>query len=238
LGIFFGCTSRSDKKLFENLKKFLSLAGVEYTSLGIETCCGAPVLLAGAAEKFKKQAKRVEDEIKKSGVTEIVTPCAHCYTTIKTEYSHLFPDEKRNYTVTHLSQFTHRLLKQDKLKFRTPIKATISYHDPCYIGRKGDGIYSEPREVIKAIPGVTLNEIEHTKELSTCCGGGGLLRAYLPLLSVEISKEKLETQFIPAGAEIVTSSCPFCYQNLYEGSESLENIEVLDIIELLLKAME
>lgn len=184
------------------------------------------------------QAGRVEDEIKKSGVKEIVTPCPHCYTTIKTEYPKLIKGKERNYKVLHLSQFIYRLLKEKKLELKKPINAVISYHDPCYIGRQGDGIYSEPREIIKAIPGVTLKEIEFTRELSTCCGGGGLLRAYLPLLSVEVSKEKIERQFIPAGAEMVVSSCPFCYQNLYEGSETFENIEVFDIIELLLKSME
>lgn len=211
---------------------------MKYEPLGLKVCCGAPVLLSGATDKFKKQAKRVEEEIEQSGVKEIITPCAHCYTTIKTEYPHLFPNKKRNYTVTHLSQFIHRLLKEDKLKLKNPIKASIAYHDPCYIGRKGDGIYSEPREVIKSIPGVTFKEIEFNREFSTCCGGGGLVRAYLPILSVEISKEKIEKQFMPTGAEIVVSSCPFCYQNLYEGSETFKNIEVMDIIELLLKAME
>lgn len=190
----------------------------------------------------------MEDEIKKSGVDVVITPCAHCYTTIKTEYPKLMGHHsepvsesqgtERNYKVLHLSQFIHQLLKQGKLKLTRPINAVVSYHDPCYIGRKGDGIYDEPREIIKSIPGVTFKEIEHTRDLSTCCGGGGLLRAYLPLLSVEISKEKIERQFIPAGAEIITSSCPFCYQNLYEGSETFENIEVKDIIELLLNAME
>ena len=238
MGIFFGCTTRSDKKLYNNLKRFLELVGVSYKPLGVKVCCGAPLLLAGAEKEFKMQAERVEDEIKTSGVQEVVTPCAHCYTTIKTEYPKLLGNKERNYEVTHLSQFIYRLLKEGRLKFKNPINAVVSYHDPCYIGRKGDGIYDEPREVIKAIPGVTLKEIEYAREDSTCCGGGGLLRAYLPLLSVEISKEKIETQFIPAGAQIVTSSCPFCYQNLNEGSETFENVEVLDIVELLLKSME
>ena len=180
----------------------------------------------------------MEDEIKKSGINVVVTPCAHCYTTIKTELPKLTGKKKRDYKVLHLSQFIHNLLKEGKLKLEKPIKAVVCYHDPCYIGRKGDGVYEEPREIITTIPGVKFKEIEFTREFSSCCGGGGLVRAYLPLLSVEVSKEKIERQFIPAGAEVVVSSCPFCYQNLYEGSETLENIEVLDIIELLLKSME
>ncbi len=180
----------------------------------------------------------MEEEIKNSGVDVVVTPCAHCYTTIKTELQKLTGQKKRNYKVLHLSQFIDSLIKEGKVKLTKPIDAVVCYHDPCYIGRKGDGVYEEPREILTSIPGVKFKEIEFTRGLSSCCGGGGLVRAYLPLLSVEVSKEKIERQFIPAGAEIVVSSCPFCYQNLYEGGETFKNIEVLDIIELLLKSME
>jgi heterodisulfide reductase subunit D len=211
---------------------------VTYTPLGIDICCGAPVMISGATKEAKKQAKKVEKEIEESGVDIVVTPCAHCYTTIKTELPHLTGKKKRKYKVLHLSQFINDLMKKKKIKFKKPVKAVVCYHDPCYIGRKGDGVYEEPREVISAIPGVELREVEHNRKLASCCGGGGLVRAYLPMLSTEVSKEKIERQFLPAGAEIVVSSCPFCYKNLYEGAESFENLEVLDIIELLLKAME
>ncbi len=195
-------------------------------------------MLAGATKEAKKQAKRVEDEIKKSGVDVVVTPCAHCYTTIKAELPKLTGNKKRTYKVLHLSQFINKLIKDGKVKLKNPVKAVVCYHDPCYIGRKGDGVYDEPREILKAIPGVKFKEIEFSHDKSSCCGGGGLVRAYLPLLSIEVSKDKIEKQFIPAGAEVLVSSCPFCYQNLYEGGESFENIEVMDIIELLLKSME
>jgi heterodisulfide reductase subunit D len=211
---------------------------VEYTPLGIDICCGAPVMISGAVEETKKQAKRVEKHIEESGVDVVVTPCAHCYTTIKTELPHLTGKKKRKYRVLHLSQFIKDLIEQGKLKLKKPVKGVVCYHDPCYIGRKGDGVYEEPRAVIKAVPGVKLQEVEHNRRLSSCCGGGGLVRAYLPILSTEVAKEKIERQFLPAGAEIVVSSCPFCYKNLYEGGETFENLEVLDIVELLLKSME
>jgi Fe-S oxidoreductase len=195
-------------------------------------------LLAGAIEKAKKQLERVEEEIEKSGVDTVVTPCAHCYTTIKQELPKLLNIKDRKYRVLHLTQYIDSLIKDGKLELKTPVNAVICYHDPCYIGRKGDGIYEEPREIIKSIPGVTFKEIENNREYSSCCGGGGLLRAYLPILSVEVSKDKIEQQFVPQGAEIITSSCPFCYQNLYEGGETIKNVEVLDIVELLLKSME
>ena len=195
-------------------------------------------MIAGATKEIKKQAKRVEKEIEESGVNIVVTPCAHCYTTIKAELPHLTGKKKRNYEVLHLSQFIKDLIEQGKVKLKKPVKAVVCYHDPCYIGRKGDGVYDEPRAVIEAIPGVKLQEVEHNRKMASCCGGGGLVRAYLPLLSTEVSKEKIELQFLPAGAEILVSSCPFCYKNLYEGGETFKNLEVLDIIELLLKAME
>lgn len=211
---------------------------MKYTPLGVKVCCGAPVMISGAQKETKKQAKRVEKEIEESGVDTVVTPCAHCYTTIKAELPHLTGKKKRKYKVLHLSQFIKELIDRGKVKFKKPVKAVVCYHDPCYIGRKGDGVYDEPRAVIEAIPGLKLSEVEHNRKMASCCGGGGLVRAYLPILSSEVAKEKIERQFLPAGAEILVSSCPFCYKNLYEGGETFENLEVLDIIELLLKSME
>jgi len=234
IGIFFGCTTRSTPYLYDNLKKFLEKASVDYVPLGENLCCGAPLLLAGKLKEARDQAEKVRASAK--GLETIVTPCPHCYSIIKKEYPEL-TGRDNDFNVIHLTQFIKSLLDEGKIKFSSKFEGTITYHDPCYIGRMGDGIYDEPREVIQSIPGIHYKELEFSKEDSTCCGGGGFVRAYLPRLSAEVAKEKITQQIEPKQIEFVTSSCPFCYLNLKDGADET-NVHVMDIVELILKAME
>ncbi|RKZ20740.1 hypothetical protein DRQ16_04475 [bacterium] len=233
-GVFFGCTTRSNPLLIEPLERFLELAGVEYKPLGKDLCCGAPLLLTGHMEEAREQAGKVRESAE--GIDVIITPCPHCYTTLKKEYPHLLGDENP-FKVVHFSAFAHELVKEGKITLKKELKKTLTYHDPCYVGRQGDGIYEEPREVIKAIKGVEFRELPLSRERSTCCGGGGLLRAYLPKLSRTVAEEKIERQVIPLGVDGIVTSCPFCYVNLAEGAEGKE-IEVYDLPSLLLSLME
>lgn len=237
LGIFFGCTTRSDEKLSGNLKELLKKAGVEYKALGVELCCGAPLVLAGHRDAAINQAKKVEKEIEDAGVDEIATPCPHCFTMLGKEYEELL-GHKLPVKVMHITQLIDRLIADGKLKLTKEIKVKISYHDPCYIGRQSGGIYDEPRRIVKSIPGVEYIEPELSRENATCCGGGGLLRAYLPNLAVQVAAEKIEMQLKPIGAEAVVSSCPFCYTNFADGAEIAKDFKVYDLIELVLMAAE
>lgn len=233
IGIFFGCTTRSTPYLYDNLVEFLKRVGVEYESYGLDLCCGAPLILAGKIKEAKEQAKKVVASIK---TDVIVTPCPHCYFIIKHEYPEKLGVEVP-FKVLHITQFVKDLLDQGKLKLKENFETIMTYHDPCYIGRQGDGIYDEPRAVLKSIPGVKYVELEHNREDTTCCGGGGFVRAFLPRLSAEVAHEKIEREVKPLGVETLVSSCPFCYLNLNDGSYGTE-VKVIDLIDALLKGME
>lgn len=236
-GIFYGCTTRANTQLKGNLDRVLEDIGEEIIPEGLDICCGAPLILAGYIDEAKKQAEKVIHRIEEKGIDTLITPCPHCFTIIGKEYSELLGIDTEGISVLHITQFLIDAIKNGKLKFKNEVKMKISYHDPCYIGRQGPGIYDEPREILSSIPGIELIDTELTKEKATCCGGGGLLRAYLPRLSVEVAKEKMETQFSPLGVDTVVSSCPFCFLNLAEGAEGTD-IQVKDILEILIKAME
>ena len=233
IGIFFGCTTRSTPVLFDRLKELMDRAGVEYSSHGLDLCCGAPLLLAGKIEEAKVQAEKVRRSLE--GVDVVVTPCPHCYTIIKHEYKEI-TGKDNGFEVLHITQFLKKLIDEGKIKFKSGFRKRVVYHDPCYIGRESDGIYDEPRDVLKSIPGLELVPLPLEKEDATCCGGGGFVRAYLPRLSAEVAKEKIELQVLPTGAEVLTSACPFCYLNLNDGSEG--KIEVEDLVSVVLKGME
>ncbi len=237
LGVFLGCTTRSDERLSGNLKKLLERAGQDYTLVCYELCCGAPLLLAGYKDATVEQARKVEKAISESGVDEVVTPCPHCFTMLGKEYED-FLGHPLGVKVLHITQLLDRLISEGKLKPTKPVKVKLAYHDPCYIGRQGAGVYDEPRRVVQAIPGIEYKELLLSRENCTCCGGGGLLRAYLPNLAVQVAAEKIEQQLKPLGVEAVVSSCPFCYTNFADGAEVAGDFKVYDLVELLLEATE
>ena len=236
LGIFFGCTTRSNEKLFNNLKKLLDKSDLKYVTLGVELCCSAPLLLSGNHSAAIELAKKVEKSIKNAGVDEIATPCPHCFTILGHEYEEIL-GHPLPVKVIHITQLLNRLLSEGKIKLAKKISIKIAYHDPCYIGRQGAGVYDEPRNLVKSIPGIEYIEPILNKEKATCCGGGGLVRGYLPNLAVQIAAEKIDQQLKPQGVQAVVSSCPFCYMNLSDGADTIGDFKVYDMMELLLSAM-
>jgi Fe-S oxidoreductase len=114
-------------------------------------------------------------------------------------------------------------------------KKKVIYHDSCYLGRRGDGIYESPRNVIKACRAQLL-EFELSKENSTCCGGARAIADYMPHLYTEVAREKIKLQAKPLGAEVIAVACPSCYSNFSEAIKGFENIEVKHILEIFLDA--
>jgi Fe-S oxidoreductase len=104
----------------------------------------------------------------RSDFNQIVTTDPHAYNAIKNEY----PTLDINYPVRHYTEFLFERLDQLKPLLTKEINATVTYHDPCYLGRV-NGIYDPPRELLKAIPGLRLVEMSHHHDASLCCGGGG-----------------------------------------------------------------
>lgn len=233
LGVFFGCTLLLQQDLKKSLEDFLKKAGVKYLPIGMDECCGIPLILSGYTEEAKSHARKIRNRMKKRKITTLVTHCPHCYTAFKHEYP-----EKLHvsvpFKVLHFSQFAWNLIKKGKIKPKKRMDLKVVYHDPCYIGRQGDEIYEESRNILKSIPGVKLAEFESNRDKATCCGGGGLLRAVLPRLSVEVAKEKIELQALPLNIDAVVSCCPFCDTNLKEGAEELkDSVKVYDLVNIL-----
>jgi Fe-S oxidoreductase len=239
LGIFYGCTLTMQEDLKNALTTFLDKAKVSYIPIGTDQCCGIPLIISGNIEKAKGYGKKVKQTLESKGIKTLVTNCPHCYTAFAHEYQEVLGIEMP-FKVRHFSQFVLDLIKEGKIKLSKDVKLKAVYHDPCYIGRQCGQIYEEPRQVLRSIQGIDLKEFALNREESTCCGGGGLVRAVLPRLSVEIAKEKLELQALPLGVDSVISACPFCYINIKEGAEELKEppLKVYDLIQILSEAIE
>ncbi|MBW1713654.1 MAG: (Fe-S)-binding protein, partial [Deltaproteobacteria bacterium] len=143
----------------------------------------------------------------------------------------------------HAVEFFLELVNSGRLQFKEdgrPIK--VAYHDPCDIGRHM-GLYEEPRELIKALPGVELVEFALNRQLAKCCGGGGGMKAFDLDLSLELAQKRV-LQAVDLGAEAIVSACPSCKQNFVQGSARLKKagqlkkkMKVMDVTELLAKRL-
>jgi heterodisulfide reductase subunit D len=239
IGLFFGCTVLLFDELRTTLEVFFRKAGITYETVGVDRCCGIPLLLAGLQKEAGENGRKLVDDISHKGISTLVTSCPHCYRAFSSEFPHRFGLSVPFKTV-HFTQYVADLIRTGKIKLTKPVDLKLTYHDPCYLGRMGEKIYREPREVLASIPGLKMEEMEHNRDTATCCGGGGMVRAYLPILSSAVAQEKVEFQARPAGVTGVVSSCPFCYFNLKEGAEEAEDgeMEVYDLAQLLVQSME
>ena len=139
-----------------------------------------------------------------------------------------------NFEVVHISQYLLELINKGKLTFSKTYGKKVTYHDPCYMGRH-NGIYEEPREVLKKVPGLELVEMADARKDSLCCGGGGG-RIWMDTPKNERFSDIRLKQANDAGASVLTTSCPYCITNFEESRLNLgfENvIEVKDITEIL-----
>ncbi|MBI2831253.1 MAG: (Fe-S)-binding protein [Chloroflexi bacterium] len=212
----------------------LKKAGVDFGILGAkEVCCGESVRKAGDETLFKTLAQTNIGSFTEAGVKKIVTTSPHCYSTFKNEY----PELGGNFEVLHFTQYLAQLIKDGKIKFTREIKKKVVYHDPCYLGRHS-GIYDEPREILKSIPGVELVEMRNFRENSLCCGGGGG-RIWMETPKGErLSDLRLE-QALDVGANVLAVACPYCMSNFDDSvltTNRSDSIEVRDIAELVLEA--
>jgi Fe-S oxidoreductase len=163
----------------------------------------------------------------------MVMTCAGCYKTTSTDYGKYFSNP--SFPVYHFTQYVNKLIKEKKLKFTKEIKAKVTYHDPCHLGRHS-GVYEEPREILKKIPGIELVEMPRNRMGSRCCGAGGGFKSAFNDMAVNIAAERVK-EAVATGAEMLVTTCPFCVVNLQAGAKAIgAKIKVVDISELLLEA--
>lgn len=235
---FPGCYPSFDpraKKIATATAKILNQAGVEFGILGPkENCCGESIRKTGDEELFKRLAKENIKTFVDNGVKKILVSSPHCYETFKNEY----PDFMVNFEIIHITEYLLELMNAGRLELTGEINKKITYHDPCYLGRH-NGIFDEPREVLKKVPGLELVEMSETRIDSLCCGGGGG-RVWMETPKGERFGDLRIDQAIETGAELLVTSCPYCI-TMFEDSRITmgvdEKIEIRDITEIIQEAL-
>jgi len=235
---FVGCTTSFDARaqgIAGSFSSILKRAGVNFGILGEkEPCCGDIARVVGEAGLYLEKMEGCLDLFNQYDIKEVVTSSPHCFHTFLNEYS------ERPFEVRHYALVLRELLADGRLKIEKPVNATVTYHDPCYLGRH-NRIFEEPREIIRSIPGIKLIEMDHHGPDSLCCGGGGgrmwqgqELRGEARMGEIRI-REARET-----GAEIVITACPLCLIMLEDASKTVgvdRELKVMDLNELVLNSL-
>jgi Fe-S oxidoreductase len=182
-------------------------------------------------------AKQNVETFNDKGVKKIITQCPHCFNTFKNEY----PDYGGTYEVIHHAQLLSQLVAEGKLTPSTPIDATVTYHDPCYLARHND-VMTDPRRVITAT-GARQQEMHRCGRKTFCCGAGGARFFMEETEGKRINSERIE-EAVGTDADIVGTACPFCLVMLDDGVKDLqmkgqarEDVQVMDIANVLLRSL-
>ena len=237
--LYFSCCvpayDPSIKRVAQATANILRKAGVDFGILGPrESCCGESVRKAGNESLFQGLAQSNISAFMENGVTKIVVSSPHCYNTFKNEY----PEFGGDFEVVHYTQFLAGLIREGRFKFSKELNKRVTYHDPCYLGRH-NGIYEEPREVLRSIPGLELVEMHDSGENSLCCGGGGG-RIWVETKKGERFSDLRIEQAIEVGADILAASCPYCLLNFEDSlltTDKGDIIQVKDVSELVQEAI-
>jgi Fe-S oxidoreductase len=262
-----GCLTSFDKgmqKLAKATVRILQKAGVNFGIAGdAEICCGGRAYQMGYKEDFLNQAKKNMAMIKKAGIKTLVTGCADGYHAFKVLYDQY--GLKGNLEVLHVSEYIDRLIKDGRLKPRRKVNLSVTYHDPCRLGRLGEpwlhwkgkkipgdrfvfdppkeyrrgtkGIYEPPRDVLRSLPGLKLTEMSRIKEYAWCCGAGGGVSESNPDFARWTARKRIE-EAVSTGAGAIVTACPWCEKTFNEAlGESGSSLKVFDIVELVEKAI-
>jgi heterodisulfide reductase subunit D len=237
-----GCAGSFDQRAQKITKAFATIldkAGVNYAILGKEEACtGDPARRAGNEFMFQMMAYQNIQILNGYSIKKIVTTCPHCFNILKNEY----PVLGGNYEVIHHTQFLQELIEQGKIKITDSNEwkgKSITYHDSCYLGRANE-IYEAPRKVLESLD-MELREMKRCKSKGLCCGAGGAQMFKEEekgdkRVNMERADEAIETK-----SDFVASACPFCNTMLTDGIKNRNeevNTEVLDIAEMIAKAMQ
>ena len=235
---FSCCTAAYDPRvqcIARATSQVLAGAGVDFGILGTkESCCGESIRKMGNEVLFKRLAKENIKNFIDSGVRNILVSSPHCYHTFKNEY----PEFMVNFEVMHTTQYLYQLINEGKLKLTKEYIKKVAYHDPCYLGRH-NGIYDEPREVLKSVPGLELVEMADNRSESLCCGAGGG-RMWMETAKAERFSDIRIEQAVEAGAEVLAVACPYCmimYKDSVKSTHKEDVLEIRDITEIVLEAM-
>ncbi|RIX60614.1 (Fe-S)-binding protein [Paenibacillus nanensis] len=228
--------NRSRRVMFD-LVRLLNEAGVDFATLGNEErSSGDTARRIGNELLFQELCRENIETLEKYGVKQIVTACPHTFNTFKNEYPDfgLSPDVR----VEHHTQLLARLLQEGRLKPKFAVRERVTVHDSCYLGRYND-TYEAPRSLLRAIPGVELEEMERSGPNGMCCGAGGGLMWMEEHAGTRVNYART-AQALEVRPSVISSACPYCLTMMEDGLKTLQEdgqVTARDVAELLAESV-
>jgi Fe-S oxidoreductase len=237
-----GCAGALEDRARKTTKAIAALlhtAGVKFAVLGpAETCTGDPARRIGNEFVYQMLAQQNIETLNEAAPRTIVASCPHCFNTIANEY----PQLGGTYEVIHHTQLLARLVAEGKLKPTGPVEEKLTYHDPCFLGRHNK-VYTPPREILAAVPGVQATEMHRCKERGFCCGAGGARMWMEERIGKRINTERIE-EALALSPDTISTACPYCLVMLGDAvsakkssGEAKESLEVVDVAQLLARSV-
>lgn len=264
---FPGCAaSYRNPEIAQATAKILNGSGTPFTVLADDWCCGNTLYSVGMIDEAKAIAKRNIEAVKATGAKKLVTACAECYRMWKADYPKMLDIATADlgFEVVHILEYADEAVKNGSLKLTKPVEVRATYHDACGVSRLSDpwtpwkgtrgwmgmveprlkrrrgrsGLYAQPRNILKAIPGLDYTEMIRIRENSFCCAAGRGTKEAFPDLANSSAKHRLE-EVREVGAEVLVSSCPWCKDNFGQAvRENGDSIKVMDIAEVIAASMQ
>ncbi len=244
------------------LVQLLQSCQVDFGILPDEPESGIEAFWTGQRELFESQARRVVNQLNNSDARVIVTLCGEDFGILRSKYPRIGLTIKAK--VMHASEFLMHLVQKRTLRLEHTISECVAYHDPCYLGRQSEppqhwqgeerqthgvmryfvppkpinygvnGVFEPPRQLLRKIPGLQLNEMYRIREYAYCCGGGGGVPDAHPNVAKSAATQRMDEAHA-VGASMLVTACQHCRQNFLHGQEK-NSMQVVDLVDLVYEA--
>ncbi len=258
-----GCRAHGDAdagRVARRLALLLKRARVDFAILGdAEGCCGLPAYWTGYRDVFTKIADDTTQRLDDIGARTIVTTSGSCLGALRSKYPEYATAPQAQ--VLHATEFLATLIEDGRLRLTKPVRRTVTYHDPCYLGRQSEppltwngeyktthgcmsyadppkqinrgvgGVFDEPRRILRAIRGIEFVEMPRIREYAFCCGGGGGVPEAYPDLARNAALHRLD-EAASVGAECLVTACHHCRANL-SAAQNAPGTRALPVVDII-----
>jgi len=215
-----------------SVAQILQTAGVEFGLMREQWCCGGPAAEMGYVDQARRFAEHNVADWRAVGAKRILVLDPHDYISFTEDYPGYF-GEDYDFEIVLVVELVAELIRDGKLTLSVPIERVATYHDACRLNKR-KGIHEPPREILRAIPGLTFKDVDHVTQWSYCSGAGAGLGIERPDLTAEISRRRVE-RAKALEIDTLVSACVWSERPLSEQGEK-QDVEVVDLMELVAQA--
>jgi heterodisulfide reductase subunit D len=212
--------------------QILKKAGVEFGLMREQWCCGGPAAEMGYSDQARRFAEHNVSDWRAAGARRILVLDPHDYISFTEDYPSYFGDDC-DFEIVLVVELVAELIREGRLELSQPVERVVTYHDACRLNKR-KGIHKEPREILRAIPGLTFKDVDHVTQWSYCSGAGAGLGIERPDLTAEISRRRVE-RAKALEIDTLVSACVWSERPLSEQGGK-QDVEVVDLMELVAEA--